>query len=61
MDLKDDSYKLVPQNPNMKPWKIAIFFSGIERSLTGSKFNMRVDELRSASVYPEGFCWNGVR
>ena len=55
MDLKDDSYKLVPQNPNMKPWKIAIFFSGIERSLTGSKFNMRVDELRSAAYTLKAF------
>jgi galactokinase/galacturonokinase len=33
----------------MKPFKIAIFFSGLERSLAGSKFNMRVDECRSAA------------
>ena len=33
----------------MKPYKIAIFFSGIERTLAGSKFNMRVDECRSAA------------
>ena len=33
----------------MKPYKIAIFFSGVERTLAGSKFNMRVDELRSAA------------
>jgi galactokinase/galacturonokinase len=32
----------------MKPYKIAIFFSGVERTLVGSKFNMRVDECRSA-------------
>lgn len=49
MDLKDDSYELIPQNPDMKPYKIAIFFSGIERSLAGSAFNMRVDECRSAA------------
>lgn len=49
MDIKDDSYELIPQDPNMKPWKIAIFFSGLERSLASSKFNMRVDELRSAA------------
>lgn len=49
MDLKDDSYELIPQNPAMKPYKIAIFFSGIERTLAGSKFNMRVDECRSAA------------
>ena len=49
MDLKDDSYELIPQHPTMKPYKIAIFFSGLERSLAGSAFNMRVDECRSAA------------
>lgn len=49
MDLQDDSYELIPQNPDMKPYKIAIFFSGLERSLAGSAFNMRVDECRSAA------------
>ena len=49
MDMKDDSYELIPQHSKMKPYKIAIFFSGLERSLTGSAFNMRVDECRSAA------------
>lgn len=49
MDLQNDTYELIPQHPCMKPYKIAIFFSGIERSLTGSAFNMRVDECRSAA------------
>ena len=49
MDLRDDSYELIPEHPCMKPYKIAIFFSGIERSLAGSAFNMRVDECRSAA------------
>ncbi len=49
MDLQDDRYELIPQHPNMKPYKIAIFFSGLERSLAGSAFNMRVDECRSAA------------
>ena len=49
LDTKDDSYELIPTAPNMKPYKIAIFFSGLERSLAGSKFNMRVDECRSAA------------
>ena len=50
LDCKDGSYELIPENPLMKPYKIAIFFSGLEHSLAGSKFNMRVDELR-AGVY----------
>lgn len=49
LDTKDGSYELIPQNPVMKPYEIAIFFSGIERTLAGSKFNMRVDELKSAA------------
>ncbi|MBQ4277095.1 MAG: galactokinase [Bacteroidaceae bacterium] len=49
LDTRDDSYELIPTHPAMKPYKIAIFFSGVERTLAGSKFNMRVDELRSAA------------
>lgn len=49
LDTKDDSYELIPQLPSMKPYRIAIFFSGMERTLAGSKFNMRVDECRSAA------------
>ena len=49
LDTMDDSYELIPTHPDMKPYKIAIFFSGIERTLAGSKFNMRVDECRSAA------------
>lgn len=49
LDTMDGSYELIPQHPNMKPYKIAIMFSGIERTLVGSKFNMRVDEAKSAA------------
>lgn len=49
LDTKDDSYVNIPQNPAMKPYEIAIFFSGLERSLAGSRYNMRVDECKSAA------------
>jgi galactokinase/galacturonokinase len=49
LDTKDDTYELIPQNPLMPPYEIAIFFSGLERSLAGTAFNMRVDELKSAA------------
>ncbi len=49
MDLQNDTYELIPKQPDMKPYRIAIFFSGIERTLAGSAFNMRVDECRSAA------------
>ncbi len=50
LDTRDGKYELIPQSPKMRPYKIAIFFSGLEHSLAGSKYNMRVDELR-AGVY----------
>ena len=50
LDCRDNQYELIPTDPAMKPYKIAIFFSRLEHSLAGSKYNMRVDELR-AGVY----------
>ena len=50
LDCKDNRYELIPTPVSMKPYAIAIFFSGLEHSLAGSKYNMRVDELR-AGVY----------
>ncbi len=49
LDTRDDSYELIPNHPDMPKYKIAVFFSGIERNLAGSGFNMRVDECRSAA------------
>lgn len=49
MDLQEDTYELIPQSEQMKPYKFVIFFSGLERSLASSAFNMRVDECRSAA------------
>lgn len=49
LDTKTGEYKLIPKNKNMKDFQIGVFFSGMQRSLVGSKFNMRVDELKSAA------------
>ena len=49
VDTRDGSYELIPTRADMKPYEIAIFFSGLERSLAGTKLNMRVDEARSAA------------
>lgn len=49
LDTQDDSYELISAPEGMKPWKIGIFFSGLERNLASSKYNMRVDEVRSAA------------
>ena len=55
LDCRDNSYELIPAPANMKPYKIAVFFSGLEHSLAGSKFNMRVDELRAGVYALEAF------
>ena len=55
LDTLDDSYELIPTSPDMAPYEIAIFFSGVERTLAGSKFNMRVDECRSAAYALKAF------
>lgn len=49
MDLLSDSIELVPESENMPEYKIAIFFSGVERSLAQSKYNARVDEAKEAA------------
>ena len=49
MDCKDDSYELIPRNPAMKPFQIAVFFSGLERSLASSAYNLRQDECKAAA------------
>ncbi|MBE6712976.1 MAG: GHMP kinase [Ruminococcaceae bacterium] len=49
LDTKDDSYELLSKPSGMKPFGIGIFFSGVERNLIGTKYNMRVDEARSAA------------
>lgn len=55
LDTRDDSFEQIPVSPLMKPYKIAVFFSGIQRTLAGSKFNMRVDECRSAAYALKAF------
>lgn len=55
LDTQTDEYELIPVNKNMKPYEIIVFFSGIERTLAGSKFNMRVDEARAAAYALEAF------
>ena len=55
LDCKDNHYELIPTNPAMKPYQIAVFFSGLEHSLAGSKYNMRVDELRSGVYALQAF------
>ena len=49
LDCADDSWSLIPTPAAMPPHTFAIFFSGVERSLANSKYNLRVDECKSAA------------
>ena len=49
LDCRDDSYELIPKNPGMRPFRIAVFFSGLERSLANSAYNLRQDECKAAA------------
>ena len=49
LDCSDDSYCTIPTSPSMKPYSIAIFFSGLERSLANSAYNLRQDECKAAA------------
>ncbi len=49
LDTSNGEYELITTSPNMRPYKIAIFFSGIERNLAKSNYNVRVDECRATA------------
>ncbi len=49
LDCLDDSYELIRKNSSMPDFKIAIFFSGLQRSLSNSKYNLRQDECKAAA------------
>ena len=49
MDMKDGKKENIPQAAAMKPYRIAVLFSGLERSLVGSRYNVRVDEAKCAA------------
>ena len=55
LDTLDDSCELIPVPPNMPKFEIAVIFSGLERSLAGSAYNMRVDECRAAAYALKAF------
>ena len=55
LDTKDDSYELIATSEKMKPYKIAILFSGLERSLANSKYNLRQDECKAAAYALMGY------
>ena len=49
LDCADDNYQLIERNASMKPFTFAVFFSGLERSLATSAYNLRQDECKAAA------------
>lgn len=49
VDFSKDSYELIESPKKMKKFEIVIFFSGLDKVITSSKYNTRVDELRCAA------------
>lgn len=55
IDTLDDSHENIACPGSAKPFAFAIIFSGLERALAGSAYNMRVDECRSAAYALKAF------
>ena len=55
LDISTGEHRTIPANPNMKPYEIAVIFSGVKRTLVGSSYNTRVDELKSAAYGLKAF------
>lgn len=49
LDCKDDSFEIIQKKAGMEPFKIGVFFSGLDRSLSNSKYNLRQDECKAAA------------
>ena len=49
LDCDTNDYRLIPRNSKMDDFKLAIFFSGLTRSLVNSDYNLRVYECKTAA------------
>lgn len=52
LDTETGDYRLIPfggDNPKPLPFKLGIFFSGVTRKLTGTDYNLRVSECKTAT------------
>ena len=55
LDTSTGKYELIKKSDKMSPYELAIIFSGVKRTLVGSAYNTRVDELKSASYALKAF------
>lgn len=57
LDTKTSEYQLLPfgKNGGKLPFEIGIFFSGVTRKLTGTDYNLRVSECKTAAWMMEAY------
>lgn len=58
LDTESGEYRLIPfggDNPKPLPFKLGIFFSGVTRKLTGTDYNLRVAECKTAAWIIEAY------
>ena len=49
LDCDSNDYRVIRRHPQMPPFSIGIFFSGLTRSLVNSDYNLRVYECKTAA------------
>lgn len=49
LDCDTNDYRIIQRHPDMPDFEIAIFFSGLTRSLVNSDYNLRVYECKTAA------------
>ena len=49
LDCDSNDYRIITRHPDMPGFEIAIFFSGLTRSLVNSDYNLRVYECKTAA------------
>ena len=49
LDCDTNDYRVIQSNPDLPEFEIAIFFSGLTRSLVNSDYNLRVYECKTAA------------
>lgn len=58
LDTESGDYRLIPfggDSPKPLPFKLGIFFSGVTRKLTGTDYNLRVSECKTAAWIIEAY------
>ena len=57
LDTENSSYEILPfgDGKSELPFKIGIFFSGVTRKLTGTDYNLRVSECKTAAWIMEAY------